>query len=109
MERIIHILKITIPLERGISWLFKNEHVMKLKQNYNLSDIEIARKVNCKTDTIKKFILDNRIPPHIGEKATQIKARTVLEDIDRSCVIPDEVKMLLYKKANTNVRLYINV
>lgn len=98
-ERLIHILKISIPLEKGTSWLFKNEHVMKLKQDYDLSDREIARKANCNTAVINRYILDTRIPQHIREKALQLEAKTVLEKVASSTAIPEEVKMILYKKA----------
>lgn len=98
-ERLIHILKISIPLEKGTSWLFKNEHVMKLKQDYDLSDREIARKANCNTAVINRYVLDTRIPQHIREKALQMEAKTVLEKVASSTVIPEEVKKILYKKA----------
>jgi hypothetical protein len=98
-ERLIHILKVSIPLEKGTSWLFKNEHVMKLKQDHDLSDREIARKANCNTAIINRYILDTRIPQHIREKALQMEAKTVLEKVASSTVIREEVKMVLYKKA----------
>jgi transcriptional regulator with XRE-family HTH domain len=98
-ERLIHILKISIPLEKGTSWLFKNEHVMKLRQDHDLSDREIARKANCNSATINRYILDTRIPQHIREKALQMEAKTVLEKVASSTVIPEELKMVLYKKA----------
>ena len=98
-ERLLHILKVSIPLEKGTSWLFKNEHVMRLKQDYNLSEQEIARKANCNLATINGYILDKRIPVHVREKALQMEAKTVLEKICRSTVIPEEVKMILYEKA----------
>ncbi|MFI8577549.1 hypothetical protein ACIGEL_17700 [Rossellomorea aquimaris] len=98
-KRLTHILKICIPLEKGTSWLFKNEHVMKLKQDYRLTDSAIARKINCNTSTINRYILDTRIPQHIRERALKMEAKTVLEKIASSIVIPEEVKMILYKKA----------
>ncbi|WP_226672086.1 hypothetical protein [Rossellomorea aquimaris] len=98
-KRLTHILKICIPLEKGTSWLFKNELVMKLKQDHHLSDSTIARKVNCNTSTINRYTLDTRIPQHIREKALKMEAKTVLEKIASSIVIPEEVKMILYKKA----------
>ncbi|WP_060678279.1 hypothetical protein [Virgibacillus halodenitrificans] len=98
-ERLIHILKICIPLEKGTSWLFKNEHVMRLKQDHNLSERELARKANFNTSTINKYILDTRIPPHIREKAIEMEAKSVLEKVCSSIVIPLEVKTILYEKA----------
>lgn len=98
-ERLIHILKITIPLEKGTSWLFKNEHVMKLKQDHDLSEREIARRANFNMATITQYILDTRIPPHIREKAFEMGAKTVLEKVCSSKVIPQEVKSFLYEKA----------
>ncbi|MFY3790504.1 hypothetical protein ACOQFO_02110 [Ureibacillus sp. MALMAid1270] len=99
IERLIHILKISIPLEKGTSWLFKNEHVMKLIQDYNLSDKEIARLTNYNLAVIRRYILDTRIPFHIREKALEMKSKGVLEDIARSTIFPEEVKMILYEKA----------
>ena len=99
IERLIHILKISIPLEKGTSWLFKNEHIMKLIQDHNLSDKEIARLTNNNVAVIKRYILDTRIPFHIREKALEMKAKGVLEDIAKSTVFPEEVKMILYEKA----------
>jgi hypothetical protein len=98
-KRLTHILKISIPLEKGTSWLFKNEHVMKLKQDHYLSDSEIARKINCKTSIINRYTLDTRIPKHIRAKALKMEAKTVLEKIASSIAIPKEVKIILYKKA----------
>lgn len=98
-ERLIHILKISIPLDKGTSWLFKNEHVMKLKQDHELSEREIARKAKFNTATINQYILDTRIPPHIREKAFEMDAKSVLEKICSSKVVPLEVKMILYEKA----------
>ena len=98
-ERLIHTLKIRIPLEKGTSWLFKNEHVMNLKQDYDLSDRVIAKKANCNIGTINRYTLDTRIPPHIREKALEMDAKTVLEKVCSSKVIPEEVTTLLYEKA----------
>ncbi|MFC3040711.1 hypothetical protein ACFOGI_10670 [Virgibacillus xinjiangensis] len=98
VERLIHILKISIPL-KGTSWLFKNEHVMKLIQNHGLLERDIAKKTYYKTAIIKYYILDTRIPQNIRERALQMKAKTVLEEIARSTVIPEEVKMILYSNA----------
>ena len=98
-ERLFHILKISIPLEKGTSWLFKNEHVMKLKQDYDLTDREIAKKANCNIGTINRYTLDTRIPPHIREKALEMEAKTVLEKVCSSKVIPEELKTILYEKA----------
>lgn len=72
---------------------------MKLKQDHHLSDSAIARKINCNTSTINRYILDTRIPQHIREKALKMETKTVLEKIASSIVIPEEVKMILYKKA----------
>ncbi|MDV2582203.1 hypothetical protein [Alkalibacillus haloalkaliphilus] len=98
-ERLIHILKTGVPLEKGTSWLFKNEHVMKLIQDHNLTESEIANKTNLNLATVNRYILDNRIPLHIREKAIEMKAKTVLEKICSSTVIPEQVKSILYEKA----------
>lgn len=98
-ERLIHILKICIPLEKGTSWLFKNELVMKLKRDHDLSEREIARKANFNYSSIKQYILDTRIPPHIREKAIEMEAKSVLEKVCSSIVIPLEIKTILYEKA----------
>jgi len=99
VERLLHILKVTTPLEKGTSWLFKNEHVMKLIEEHNLSEREIANRTNLNISTINGFILDRRIPPHIREKATKLKAKTVLVKICHSTVIPEEIKNILFEKA----------
>lgn len=98
-ERLLHILKISIPLEKGTRWLFKNENVMRLKEIHGLQDKEIARKVNCSESVIKHYILDTRIPPKIRDKAIKMEAKTVLDQIASSTVIPPEAKDILYKKA----------
>lgn len=71
---------------------------MKLKQHHNLSEREIARKANFNTSTINHYILDTRIPPHIREKAIEMEAKSVLEKVCSSRVIPIEVKAILYEK-----------
>lgn len=98
-ERLLHILKVSIPLDKGTSWLFKNEHVMKLKQDHDLSVREIARESNFTMATINQYILDTRIPPHIREKAFEMEAKSVLEKVCSSKVIPAEVKAILYEKS----------
>ena len=98
-ERLIHILKTSIPRDKGISWLFKNVHVMNLIQGAGLTVSEIARKADFKTEIIKRYVLDTRIPEHIRTKAYEMEAKTVLEKICKSRTFPDEAKMILYEKA----------
>lgn len=75
---------------------------MKLKQDHSLSKREIARKTNYTKTTINQYILDTRIPPHIREQAFEMEAKSVLEKVCSSKVIPVEVKAILYERSIIN-------
>ncbi|WP_339213321.1 hypothetical protein [Ornithinibacillus sp. FSL M8-0202] len=99
VDRLIQILKVTIPLEKGTSWLFKNEHIMRLVDVHNMSIRNIANLTNCSISKINSYILNREIPIHIREVAIQAEAKTVLESICKSTVIPKPLKPILYEKA----------
>jgi len=99
MERLIHILKVSIPLEKSTRWWFKHKHVMRLIHVHNLTSNEISNATGLNLSTIKRYIPDNRIPRDIWKIGSQMGAKTVLEKIARSTVIPNEVKLLLYEHA----------
>jgi len=99
VERIIHILTVTIPLEKGTSWSFKNYHVAKLINDYGMAIEKIARVTNCDVAKIQSYILDERIPEYIRNQVIKMKAKTVVEKICRSRIIPESIKGLLYDRA----------
>lgn len=101
-ERILHILKVSIPLEKNTSWLFYNKHVVMLLEDHNMSIDEIAGLVNCDISKIKNYTLDESIPSNIREIAVEMKARTVVQNICSSTVIPEEMKIILYEKSVLN-------
>jgi hypothetical protein len=45
-ERLIHILKVSMPLEKDMSWLFYHMHVMGLVNDHKMTPEEIAKCVN---------------------------------------------------------------
>ncbi|MFD2762039.1 hypothetical protein [Lentibacillus juripiscarius] len=99
MERLIHIIKVSIPLEKGMSWWFKNKYVMRLIEVHNLTPSMISSATGLDLPIIKRYIPDSRIPKNIWDIGSQVGAKTVLEKIARSTVIPNEVKFLLYEHA----------
>lgn len=101
-ERLLHILKVCIPLEKNTNWLFYNKHVVMLLEDHNMPIDEIAELVNCDMSKIKNYTLDKSIPSHIRERAVEMKARTVVQNISSSTVIPGEMKIILYEKSILN-------
>ncbi|MDQ0220688.1 hypothetical protein ELQ35_01880 [Peribacillus cavernae] len=97
-ERLIHILSVTFPLERT-SWVFKNEHVMRLIYDHNMEIAEVARMTNQTQNKIKECIADIRIPLHIRQVMVMREARTVVNKICSSTVIPENLKPLFYEYA----------
>lgn len=101
-ERLLHILKISIPLEkleRDVSWPFYHEHVMRLMNDHYLTIEDIAKRTNCSKPKIKSFTLDERSPSHIREIAVEMRARTTVQSICSSRVILETMKRILYEKA----------
>lgn len=98
-ERLLHILKINIPLEKDIGWLFYHRHIMKLVEEHNMTIDEIAILVNQEQSKIKSFTFDQRIPIHIREEVIEKNAKTVVQNICSSTIIPKKMKTILYEKA----------
>lgn len=98
MERLIKILEITIPL-KDTSWIFKNEHVMRLIDDFNLNENEIAIATNQTPSKIRSYILDRRIPFHIRQVAIERRAKTVVTNICQSTVASENMKRFLYDRA----------
>ena len=101
-ERLLHILKVSIPLDKDMPWLFFHKHVRALLDDHKMSLHEIAKHVNCNMTKIKTYVLDSRIPVHIQEKAVEMKARTIIQSICSNRVIPARMKAILYEKAILN-------
>ncbi|KAA0548456.1 hypothetical protein FZW96_07735 [Bacillus sp. BGMRC 2118] len=99
IERLIKIITISIPLEKGTSWLFKNEHIMLLLERHNLSVEFIARETNLPLSVINNYVLDRRIPPHIRPFVIERGAKTVVDKICRSRLFPEQVRSILFEKA----------
>ncbi|TRM10577.1 hypothetical protein FH966_01930 [Lentibacillus cibarius] len=88
-----------MPLEKDISWSFYNEHVRRLREDYELSVGEIAERVNCDPSKIDNYSLDERIPSHIRKKTIKMNSRTTVQAICRNKIIPETMKLILYEKA----------
>lgn len=98
-ERLLHILKVSIPLEKDKSWPFYNKHVVKLLEDHNISIKEIADQVNQDEAKIRSYTLNDRIPSHIKEVAVEMNARITIQKICSNMVIPETLKTVLYEKA----------
>lgn len=100
-ERLLHILKVSIPLEKAwiIGWLFKNKHVLLLMENHQMTINEIAAYTNQSPARIRSFLRDERIPIEIWEEALKVNAKTVVEKVASNTVIPKQIKTILYKRA----------
>ncbi|WP_078382014.1 hypothetical protein [Sutcliffiella halmapala] len=98
-ERIIRILTTAITLEKDTTWHFKNFHIMRLINEHGMNIEQIARATNQKRETIRRYILDGRIPTHILEVMDIQRAKSVVESICTSRVLTVLLKIILYEKA----------
>ena len=68
-----------------------NDHYLKIE--------EIANATRFDESIIKRYLLDERIPEHIRNRAIEVSSKTIVQKICQSKVIPLQIKEILYEKA----------
>ncbi|MFD2639115.1 hypothetical protein [Piscibacillus salipiscarius] len=103
-DRLIYLLRIGLTVEKySTKWLFKHTIIKKLmnKFDYTLEDIcaELSDDKYYRPSDLKKYLVHRNIPSHIEKLSVMVGARSLVERIASSQVIPTEVKDILYEKA----------